>query len=66
MWDIAANVGLNSCYAEKARATKVFAFEPSIFSLQSLARNIHINDLASSAAIIRLPPDYKLIIIRSA
>ena len=62
MWDIGANVGLYSCYAAKARATKVFAFEPSIFNLESLARNIHINDLAASVVIIPLPLADKLTI----
>src|SRR5262249_5088133 len=38
MWDIGANVGLYSCYAAKSRGCRVFAFEPSVFNLETLAR----------------------------
>ena len=42
IWDIGANVGLYSCYAAKARNCQVFAFEPSVFNLELLARNIFL------------------------
>ena len=46
LWDIGANVGLYSCYAAKARNCQVFAFEPSVFNLELLARNLFINGLS--------------------
>lgn len=55
LWDIGANVGLYSCYAAKARGCRVFAFEPSVFNLELLARNIFNNDLSNRVVIIPLP-----------
>lgn len=54
-WDIGANVGLYSCYAAKKIKCNVFAFEPSVFNLELLARNIFINDLTDKITIIPLP-----------
>jgi FkbM family methyltransferase len=54
-WDIGANVGLYSCYAAKARNCRVFAFEPSVFNLELLARNIYLNDLVSRIVIVPIP-----------
>lgn len=45
IWDIGANVGLYSVYAAKSRGARVFAFEPSVFNLELLARNIFLNQL---------------------
>ena len=59
-WDIGANVGLYSCYAAKKRRCKVLSFEPSVFNLESLARNIFINDLMDKITIIPLPLSNKL------
>jgi FkbM family methyltransferase len=42
-WDVGANVGLYSIYAYKKRKCKVYAFEPSVFNLELLARNIKFN-----------------------
>ena len=55
VWDIGANVGLYSCYAAKQRGCKVFAFEPSVFNLELLARNIFLNRLTEQVTIIPLP-----------
>jgi FkbM family methyltransferase len=55
VWDIGANVGLYACYAAKARACRVFAFEPSVFNLEILARNIVLNELTEQITIIPLP-----------
>ncbi len=55
LWDIGANVGLYSCYAAKHRGARVFAFEPSVFNLESLARNIFINGLVERITIVPLP-----------
>jgi FkbM family methyltransferase len=43
-WDIGANVGLYSIYFAKRHNVRAFAFEPSVFNLELLARNIHKND----------------------
>lgn len=55
LWDIGANVGLYSCYAARARGCRVYAFEPSVFNLETLARNINLNGLCSQITIIPLP-----------
>lgn len=52
LWDIGANVGLYSIYAAKARDCRVFAFEPSVFNLELLARNIYLNGLQERIAIV--------------
>jgi len=54
-WDIGANVGLYSCYAAKKIKCNVFSFEPSVFNLELLARNIFINNLTDRITIIPLP-----------
>ncbi len=55
VWDMGANVGLYTCYAAKARGCRVFAFEPSVFNLELLARNIFLNGLTDQATIVPLP-----------
>lgn len=55
LWDIGANVGLYTCYAAKARGCRVFAFEPSVFNLELLARNIFLNELTDQVTIVPLP-----------
>ena len=55
VWDIGANVGIYSCYAAKCRNCRVFAFEPSVFNLELLARNIYINELTERITIVPLP-----------
>ena len=52
LWDIGANVGIYSVYAAKARGCKVIAFEPSVFNLELLARNIYINKLQEQITIV--------------
>jgi FkbM family methyltransferase len=55
VWDIGANVGLYSVYAAKYRSCNVYAFEPSVFNLELLARNIFINEMVGSITIVPLP-----------
>lgn len=55
IWDVGANIGLYSCYAAKSRNCQVFAFEPSVFNLELLARNIFVNDLTERVTIVPLP-----------
>ena len=52
LWDIGANVGLYSIYAAKKVNALVFAFEPSVFNLELLARNIFLNQLQGRVTIV--------------
>ena len=54
-WDIGANVGLYSCYAAKKIGCKVYSFEPSVFNLEVLTRNINLNSLTDKITIVPLP-----------
>ena len=54
VWDIGGNVGLYSCYAAKHRRCRVFAFEPSVFNLELLARNIYMNGVTDLVTIVPL------------
>ena len=55
LFDIGANVGLYSLYYAAAKKSKVYAFEPSVFNLALLAKNIHINNLDHLIQIITNP-----------
>ena len=55
LWDVGANVGLYACYAAKHRRCRVFAFEPSVFNLELLARNVFLNGLTDLVTIVPLP-----------
>jgi len=55
LWDVGANIGLYSCYAAKSRRCRVIAFEPSVFNLELLARNIFLNQLMDKITIMSLP-----------
>lgn len=52
LWDVGANIGLYSVYAAKKRNCRVWAFEPSVFNLELLARNIFINGLTEEVCIV--------------
>ena len=52
MWDVGANIGLYSVYAAKKRNCRVWAFEPSVFNLELLARNIFMNGLTQQVCIV--------------
>jgi FkbM family methyltransferase len=52
LWDIGANVGLYSIYAARKVQARVFAFEPSVFNLELLARNIFLNGLQDRVTIV--------------
>lgn len=51
-WDIGANIGLYSLYAAKKRSCHVWSFEPGIFNLELLARNIFLNGLTDQICIV--------------
>jgi hypothetical protein len=50
-FDIGANIGLYSCYAAK-KGIKTFSFEPSVFNLEILAKNINVNKLNNFITIV--------------
>jgi FkbM family methyltransferase len=54
LWDIGANVGLYSIYAAKKRKIRVVAFEPSVFNLELLARNLFLNELQECVNLVPL------------
>jgi FkbM family methyltransferase len=54
LWDIGSNVGLYSIYAAK-KGIDVLSFEPSVFNLELLARNIFLNNLTEKISIIPIP-----------
>jgi FkbM family methyltransferase len=54
LWDVGANVGLYSIYAAKKNNARVFAFEPSVFNLELLARNVFLNDQSELVTIVPL------------
>ena len=54
LWDVGANVGLYAVYAAKKRNCRVWAFEPSVFNLELLARNIVLNGLTNLVCIVPL------------
>jgi hypothetical protein len=59
LWDIGANVGVYTCYSAIARNCRVFAFDPSVFNLECLARNIN-NNIAKYVTTIPYPLSNKL------
>jgi FkbM family methyltransferase len=54
LWDVGANVGLYAVYAARTRGCRVYAFEPSVFNLELLARNVHLNGLTELICIVPL------------
>ena len=54
-FDIGANVGLYSLYYGATKKGNVYAFEPSVFNLSLLAKNIYENKLQDQIKIITNP-----------
>ena len=54
-WDVGANIGLYSCYAAKLKNCNVYAFEPSIFNLEILTKNVFLNQLSNNVTIFPFP-----------
>ncbi len=52
LWDVGANIGLYSVYAAQHRDCRVWAFEPSVFNLEILARNIFLNRVTDRICIV--------------
>jgi FkbM family methyltransferase len=54
VWDIGANVGIYSIYLAKLKQCRVYAFEPSVFNLEFLTRNIFLNGLQYLITVVPL------------
>ena len=54
-WDVGSNVGIFACYAAKKKNCEVYAFEPSVFNLEILSKNIFINKLNNLITILPFP-----------
>ena len=54
LWDIGANVGLYTVYAALRKKCHIMAFEPSVFNLELLSRNLHLNQLHQKVVILPL------------
>lgn len=53
-FDIGSNIGLYSIYAAKLKNSKVYCFEPSVFNLELLVQNIHLNNVNDNIIILPL------------
>ena len=60
LWDIGANVGLYSIYAASLKNCEVYSFEPSVFNLELLSRNINLNNLSDKINIIPIALNDKI------
>jgi FkbM family methyltransferase len=54
-FDVGANVGLYSLYYAQLYSDQVYAFEPSVFNLGILAKNIHVNSMSNQVNIVPIP-----------
>lgn len=54
VWDVGANVGMYTVYAARVRGCTVYAFEPSVFNLELLARNVFNNGLQDRVTLVPL------------
>lgn len=55
LYDIGANIGLYSVYFAKTKGCPVYAFEPSVFNLPALAKNINANGVQAQVRIVANP-----------
>jgi len=55
LYDIGANIGIYSIYYAKTQPGNVYSFEPSVFNLRQLGKNISINALSQRITIISNP-----------
>ncbi len=55
LFDIGANIGLYSIYYAATKQGKVYSFEPSVFNLAQLAKNIYINQLQDRVHLVVNP-----------
>lgn len=54
-FDIGANIGIYSLFYAQVKEGNVYSFEPSVFNLRQLAKNISINELSERITIVANP-----------
>ena len=54
-FDIGANIGIYSLFYAHVKDGNVYSFEPSVFALRQLAKNVSINKLSKRITIISNP-----------
>lgn len=54
-FDIGANIGIYSLYYAQTKEGSVYSFEPSVFNLRQLAKNVSINKMSKRITIISNP-----------
>lgn len=54
-FDIGANIGIYSLFYAKVKEGNVYSFEPSVFNLRQLAKNISINKFSERITIVSSP-----------
>ena len=54
-FDIGANIGIYSLFYAQVKEGNVYSFEPSVFNLRQLAKNISINKLSKRITIVSNP-----------
>ena len=54
-YDIGANIGIYSLYYAKSKTGSVYSFEPSVFNLRQLAKNISINTMHDRITVVSNP-----------
>ena len=54
-YDIGANIGIYSLYFAKSKTGSVYSFEPSVFNLRQLAKNISINTMDDRITVVSNP-----------
>lgn len=58
MFDIGANVGLYSIYYAVSKKGTVYSFEPSVFNLKLLVKNINLNHCEKNVFVVSNPLSY--------
>ena len=54
-FDIGANIGIYSLFYAQLKEGNIYSFEPSVFNLRQLAKNISINKLSKRITIVSNP-----------
>jgi FkbM family methyltransferase len=54
-FDVGANIGIYSLFYAQVKEGNVYSFEPSVFNLRQLAKNISINKLSERITIVSNP-----------
>jgi FkbM family methyltransferase len=54
-FDVGSNIGLFSIYYAKSKEGKVYSFEPSVYNILQLAKNINLNNLKENIFVIKNP-----------